>query len=119
MRKLALKLDELSVETFETLAPLEGHGTVRGHDTGPVLCGESDVVSCGGSCARTECGEGTCWPNPCGGGGTQYLSCQLTGQAPHGQRFRRSRGCCQHQRHPGGTLAEASARSSADRAGDF
>jgi hypothetical protein len=84
MRKLALKLDELSVETFETLAPLDGRGTVRGHDTGPVLCGESDVVSCGGSCGRTECFEATCWPNNCGGGGgTQFLSCQLTGPAAH------------------------------------
>ena len=32
MRKLAMQLDELQVESFETGDALDRHGTVRGHD---------------------------------------------------------------------------------------
>lgn len=47
MKKIALNLDKLAVESFETTATLAGEGTVHGHEAPP---------SQGGSdCLRTAC----------------------------------------------------------------
>lgn len=88
MRKLQLDLDQLSVDSFDTVAPVEKKGTVFGEqctcqtactcpgcptcdhtycdqDTCPATCPYScDDMSCGGSCWYTECpGTGaTCNP---------------------------------------------------------
>jgi hypothetical protein len=83
MRKLNLELDDLSVETFETSSFTEERGTVRGYDTGEVLCGESDVVSCGGSCYVTHCGNPSCFQAGCTGGGETDMSCVHSGPAAH------------------------------------
>ena len=72
MSKGKLRLDELRVETFETVKQEEARGTVRGHVTGTrcpdctyngeATCYMTDVYTCDvGSCpqtCQTECG---CW----------------------------------------------------------
>lgn len=91
MRKL--NLDQLSVESFETNAQPAGRGTVRGNEwTEPFECGESDLVSCGGSCGHTNCNDHTCAYNctqqvSCNGTcncGTREISCQYTAPDPMG-----------------------------------
>ena len=64
MRKLALHLDALLVDSFETGSPRDLHGTVRGHDTGVTeFCATpyspcKPTTGCGGQtsihCARYE-----------------------------------------------------------------
>lgn len=74
MKKLALKPDELRVESFDTASTeREMRGTVEGHNslngTCPYTC-YTCAGSCGGSCQVT-C-AGSCW-NSCNGGcGTGY-----------------------------------------------
>ena len=95
MRKL--NLDELSVDSFETNAQPASRGTVKGHEwTEPFVCGESDLVSCGGSCGFTNCGDRTCAPGctadvSCNGTcncATYDFTCEYTGPNPEGT-------CCQ------------------------
>ena len=52
MGKLALKIDELAVESFDTGDERDGSGTVRGHDTVETewCTGYPDCIS-----ARPEC----------------------------------------------------------------
>jgi hypothetical protein len=70
MKKLALKLDELCVESFDTSLPRPERGTVRAREESPAYtCG----VSCLGTCALT-C-WGTC-PNSCQG--TCYITCNAS-----------------------------------------
>jgi len=44
MQKLKLELNDLLVESFDTLALERERGTVQGHE-------ETDYMSCGGTCA--------------------------------------------------------------------
>jgi hypothetical protein len=52
MKKLALELDDLCVETFETAAVREPRGTVQGH-VYTNTCGGSCVPTCGNPPATT------------------------------------------------------------------
>jgi hypothetical protein len=91
MRKL--NLDQLSVESFETNTQPAARGTVRGNEwTEPFECGESDLVSCGGSCGYTNCGDHTC-AHGCTGDAscgnscncpTRPITCQYTSPDPIG-----------------------------------
>jgi hypothetical protein len=60
MKKLALDLDRISIESFDTSATRPGAiGTVRGqeYDTGS--------ASCGGTCfGKTKCGISICVDEP-------------------------------------------------------
>lgn len=77
MKKLALKLEELAVESFETAPDAHSRGTVMAHVTtgDQVICECSyDVGSCDYTCADTcanSCNGG------CGGNGfcTQEQTC--------------------------------------------
>ena len=69
MKKLALKVEELAVESFDTGAGKERNGTVRGHAestgcTGEVGCDPSIMDSCpppgGQSCAHAVSCGGSC-----------------------------------------------------------
>jgi hypothetical protein len=64
MAKIKLDLDSLQIESFDTVAPPETHGTVRGHDgtERQTWCGEE---SCDGTC-YTHCWGG------CGDGGGEH-----------------------------------------------
>jgi hypothetical protein len=56
MRKLAMKLDDLQVESFTTSSAAAQRGTVAGHDL-------TNQVTCGPSCGcppSAECTYGTC-----------------------------------------------------------
>lgn len=70
MNKLSLKLDDLTVESFDTAGPITGRGTVQGHghpksgfcsengspcDTYTCHCTDFDTCeySCGQSCPNT------------------------------------------------------------------
>ena len=70
MKKLALKLDDLSVESFETAPEATQRGTVLGNQTtgNQIICECSyDIGTCDYTCPDTcanSCGGG------CGGGGT-------------------------------------------------
>jgi|GEM_PF-3261366 hypothetical protein len=57
MRKLSLKLDDLSVESFETVRALIGAGTVQAYETFDSECQCSDLGSCDGGCGS---GDATC-----------------------------------------------------------
>jgi hypothetical protein len=93
MKKLSLNVEELSVQSFETQdAPVQ-RGTVqgRGLTDSPDEC-ETDLVSCGGSCWNTNCGEWTCHigctqgatcGNTCGCG-TVRITCEFTSPNPEG-----------------------------------
>jgi hypothetical protein len=74
MRKL--NLEQLEVESFETSGQAMSRGTVQAHEwTEPIDCGpDSNLVSCGGSCGITNCGERTCRQG-CTDGGTCGNSC--------------------------------------------
>ncbi len=73
MNKLKLVLDELAVESFETVAQDAGVGTVRANDVSNQRC--QSQASClpdtciGQSCVDTECG---CGPTE---GQTCYINC--------------------------------------------
>src|ERR1700754_3249504 len=86
MRKLRLNLEELAVESFDTLRPDEKRGTVEARvetwdepTCARMTCKETCLAQCswvtvcaGGSCGQTECC--TTWPpGPCGD--TCYESC--------------------------------------------
>jgi hypothetical protein len=95
MRKL--NLDQLSVESFETNTQPAARGTVRGNEwTEPYECGESDLVSCGGSCGYTNCDDRTC--RGCTGAScgstctcpTREITCEATSPDPVGT-------CCHYQ----------------------
>jgi hypothetical protein len=67
MKKLRLELDELRVESFETVAPARSRGTVRGQDaTENTWCGQD---SCDGTCYTD------CWGLGCPGGGGGSDAC--------------------------------------------
>jgi len=70
VKKLSLKLDTLSVQSFDTLPAPTGRGTVQGRDS------ETDLVSCGGSCYHTNCGEWTCLGCPTNGQNTCANTCR-------------------------------------------
>ncbi|HEY0020670.1 MAG TPA: hypothetical protein VGC13_30505 [Longimicrobium sp.] len=38
MKKLLLAVEDLAVESFDTAVPGDGHGTVKGHETGMETC---------------------------------------------------------------------------------
>jgi hypothetical protein len=48
MKKLALKLDDLRVDTFQTSGDSAGRGTVMGH--GPTVMGNTCTPSCPYTC---------------------------------------------------------------------
>jgi hypothetical protein len=70
MRKLSLKLDELQVETFETVALGRGAGTVNAHETfeSECVCGTGGGGGSAESCTACGCDtpgytcEDRCWP---------------------------------------------------------
>ncbi|HEX5725116.1 MAG TPA: hypothetical protein VFX98_06600 [Longimicrobiaceae bacterium] len=56
MKKLALKLDDLRVETFTTAGPPAARGTVAGHyGTTHTQIGASCEPTCQGSCGGDTC----------------------------------------------------------------
>jgi len=70
MRKLRLRIDELSVESFDAGEAESGRGTVKGYWvwTDPRACTEQGMCTVDGTCANTGCGNscdgtcfGTCW----------------------------------------------------------
>lgn len=66
MKKLALHLDELMVESFETSDPQQPRGTVKGNDWSQITeCVTDEYYSCPDSC-----GVDTCNPTNCGTTGT-------------------------------------------------
>jgi hypothetical protein len=73
MRKLALKVDDLRVDSFETVEAPEGRGTVAAH-------ARTEDLNCTGDCpsAQPTCGivpatfEADCYPAKPGGGGGEY-----------------------------------------------
>ncbi len=84
MKKLALNLEDLAVESFDTSGKAAARGTVIGHDetTGPyVVCScaptpnHTEQVSCNGTCDNSAC-YGTCDAS-CGG--TCDYTCDCTG----------------------------------------
>lgn len=73
MRKLRLDLDQLTVDTFDTLVNAKEKGTVIGEQ-----CSCETVCSCPGcpTCVVTECNDDTCYT--CGescGGSCYYTEC--------------------------------------------
>ena len=66
LKKRKLSLDELSIESFETVAPESGRGTVRAHASGMATCVD---MGCNAGTEYTNCFGG------CGGGDTAGLSC--------------------------------------------
>src|SRR5688572_4560255 len=66
MKKLSLHLDDLTVESFDTSAPVPARGTVQGHD-------HSDPSACDNS------GFCTCYGQPCSG----YTEHCASGDEPH------------------------------------
>jgi hypothetical protein len=86
MKKLALKLDELQVESFSTAEIARGEGTVRGHDwetdttAAPSAAGDAGCSAyytclngCGGSNPNSgwyTCGDGTACQNE-----TEWVNC--------------------------------------------
>jgi hypothetical protein len=77
MRKLSLRLDDLSVESFETAEDAENRGTVLGNESDWQRVCSGDLGTCG-SCQHTDC---DCGSNNCNGGGddTMFDTCE-TGQ---------------------------------------
>jgi len=79
MAKITLDLDALQIESFDTVAPPEDAGTVRGHEgtVEQTWCGEE---SCDGTC-YTHCWGGDCdlhGPHgPTVSYCTQILNCEL------------------------------------------
>lgn len=58
--KLKLNVDELSVESFRTVALESRTGTVNGHSIFlPSVLNETDAYSCGGTCGT--CGGTDCY----------------------------------------------------------
>lgn len=55
MRKLALVLDSLAVESFPTTAvPGERAGTVNAHESRTILPGEDSIDTCQTGCQQTD-----------------------------------------------------------------
>ena len=70
MKKLSLRLDDLSVESFETADPAPARGTVRAYgDSYDCSYGSPDYTACRASCAYA-CGESEECTPACPGGGT-------------------------------------------------
>ena len=70
MEKLKLNLDEIKVESFETIQPGSKQGTVLGQQTGTNVC-----VTCGYThCDEYTCGDATCAGGTCDGGNTCYCT---------------------------------------------
>jgi hypothetical protein len=61
MKKLALKLDELNVVSFEPTAATGEEGTVKGQEEVQF----SYAWSCNNTCADTNCGKSYCVSSPC------------------------------------------------------
>jgi hypothetical protein len=73
MGKLRLNLDQLTVDSFDTVTPVREKGTVFGEQ-----CSCETVCSCPGcpTCVNTECNQDTC--HTCGwscGGSCYYMEC--------------------------------------------
>lgn len=85
MKKLSLWMDDLAVESFHTIAPGDGRGTVRGYgDSTDCSYGSPDYtqcdVTCGIPCAESaECTPSCPWNtvqcNPTPGCPNTWLSC--------------------------------------------
>ena len=64
MKKLKLNLDELKIESFETLPENSQQvGTVQGQDipwTDPPIC-TTEEITCAATCPATCFGHNTCW----------------------------------------------------------
>ena len=83
MKKLALRLDDLTVESFSTATADALPGTVHGNDWTVVGgCATDEYQSCDGSCPHLgSCNEATCNHNTCmdtcnaSCGGTCYATC--------------------------------------------
>ena len=71
MKKLALDLDQLAVESFETSSDRARFGTVRGFDLTGTTCGQF-ICDCptgsGESCQPDLCGTEACGTTDCGSG---------------------------------------------------
>lgn len=80
MDKLKLNWQELTVESFDTAAAVPSLGTVHANASSfQEGCNtETDELSCPGSCEPATC-DGYCGTG--GGGGTNDITCQLTGPA--------------------------------------
>jgi len=74
MKKIALSLDALQVESFETAADRPARGTVRGHDRVDGVGGDSNDISCDTcqTCDDSQCDS--CWLNTC----TCHVYCNTT-----------------------------------------
>ena len=77
MKKIALSLDALQVESFETAASHLARGTVGGHDREDAVGGASNDISCDTcqTCDDSQCDS--CWFNTC----TCHVYCNGTGEA--------------------------------------
>ena len=73
-RKIALSLDALQVESFETATDRPARGTVRGHDGVDALGDASNDISCDTcqTCDDSQCDS--CWFNTC----TCHVYCNTT-----------------------------------------
>src|ERR1044071_2620958 len=65
MNRQKLRIDDLSVESFETIAPEQPRGTVAGHATVPFepvscACVTDEFQSCPFTCGLYSCDGGTC-----------------------------------------------------------
>ncbi len=83
MKKLALNIDSLAVESFEVAAADPDRGTVKAYVTtgNQIICECSyDVGTCDYTCANTcgqSCGGGC---GTTGGGGTREVTCATGNQ---------------------------------------
>ena len=90
MKKLSLNLDQLTVDSFDTVAPAARRGTVVGEQ-----CSCQTVCSCPGcpTCVYTECNNntcintcntcdwscgGSCWYTECGGNTIDAPTCNMS-----------------------------------------
>lgn len=87
MKKLALKLDDLTVETFATAAAQPGPGTVRGRDATLHCEDETFYVSCNFTTCPLDCETTSGASNPyatncCSYDGSCPGTCYDMGSAP-------------------------------------
>jgi hypothetical protein len=63
MKKLALRLDDLAVDSFDTSAPADGRGTVRGYgDSTDCSYGSPNYTNCDRTCHYPCAESGECTP---------------------------------------------------------
>jgi hypothetical protein len=83
MRKLALRLDDLSVESFETRAPAAERGTVQGRWDDSSWCSygnDGNFTGCDLTCYE-PCGPSEHCTPACPPGGTQSCGCNTQDQS--------------------------------------